>query len=107
VSENVAPASAAVTTAHATVEMIPGDLIKTGEESREPLASRERVADFPDRRHLAHKRKGAVILHFAGAFEEGGKGDVRHRAADADAFDAGVPIAARPSMSGRQIPSPD
>src|SRR5204862_2490985 len=51
--------------------------------------SAEYFLDFPDRRHLADEREGALVFHFAGAFEKSGKGYARHRAADADAFDAG------------------
>ena len=44
---------------------------------------------FLHRRHLAHIGERALVLHFAGAFQEGGERQARHRAADADALDAG------------------
>ena len=47
------------------------------------------LTDTPDRRHLAHKGERAMFLDLAGAFQERGQRVALHRAADADALDAG------------------
>ena len=64
------------------------------EPTRRATASRSRMSgkflpQFPNRCHPAHIGEGPLVLHLAGTLQESRERVARHRAADADALDAG------------------